>query len=519
MSIEATAVINRMSNLSAAEVAAITTFVDAEVANGNWTLYDEFYCFALNSIDALTGFFALTATAVNDPIHTILEGYVLNGSTQRINTNFNPIVEGVNYVQDDALYGALVHTATPDTGNNTLIGMAFGNPHSMIQDNSSTDLVFDINMNSWLSASGDGVESDTLYIVERTGASSVEIFRDGSSLWSSIGVPSTGLPDSDFWIGSRGANGQYLDCIVSTFIVGAAIGFNQSAHNINVRALLINLAPCVTNGGRAEETGLKTWCWGNVTIPAPPTNEFYDEGSGNQFKTDTEDPTDQRQIFNDGNQIKFDLLNTNKRAEISTQLWPVQHSEGTEEWFGWRYIFGNSYAIDQFEWLCWQVHHGQSGDSPQIEILIGKEGHYEGSAEGEILIKNGTIDKLYPIGIIPVADTVLDIVVHVVWGDENDGLLKIWMNDEVVYNFQERTIYAAYPWGGNAKWGIYKWPWDNQTNRDLSAAQGITHVETFIGALRQITRLDSDPNYLDDEYNIVRPRPLQISSTRRIFNL
>ena len=92
-------------------------------------------------------------------------------------------------------------------------------------------------------------------------------------------------------------------------------------------------------------------------------------------------------------------------------------------------------------------------------------------------------------------------------GDAEDGLLQIWINDVSVYDEKKiRTVYSHAPWGGNAKWGIYKWPWMVQAKVDLSAAQGITHVETFMGPLRMITRHLGDPDYGVDSYSEVRPR-------------
>ena len=55
---------------------------------------------------------------------------------------------------------------------------------------------------------------------------------------------STGLPAISIFIGAFDNNGttqNFLIGTASTFIAGAAIGFNQSAHNTNIRALLTTL--------------------------------------------------------------------------------------------------------------------------------------------------------------------------------------------------------------------------------------------------------------------------------------
>jgi hypothetical protein len=84
--------------------------------------------------------------------------------------------------------------------------------------------------------------------------------------------------------------------------------------------------------------------------------------------------------------------------------------------------------------------------------------------------------------------------------------LQVWINDKKVYDKQVATIYSDYPWGGNAKWGIYKWPWRNAERVQQSLDQGITHLETFMGPLRMITRKPGDVDYLKDSYSEVRPR-------------
>ena len=43
--------LNRMSSLSQQETDAITVFIEGCVADGNWDLLDEFWCFALNDTD------------------------------------------------------------------------------------------------------------------------------------------------------------------------------------------------------------------------------------------------------------------------------------------------------------------------------------------------------------------------------------------------------------------------------------------------------------------------------------
>ena len=59
---EAQAVIDRMTGLTVPQSDAIAAFVDAEVANGNWALTDEMYCFALGATNGVRGWKAINGS-------------------------------------------------------------------------------------------------------------------------------------------------------------------------------------------------------------------------------------------------------------------------------------------------------------------------------------------------------------------------------------------------------------------------------------------------------------------------
>ena len=130
-----------------------------------------------------------------------------------------------------------------------------------------------------------------------------------------------------------------------------------------------------------------------------------------------------------------------------------------------------------------------------------------GDVAGKILVvNNGNKYDYNDTGITPVAGQKLNIVIHVIWADASTGLLEVWIDDVNVYNKQVSTIDPDYPWGGNAKWGIYHHEWRNGEDVQKTLDQGITHVETFLGPLRVITRYPGDPDYGKDSYELVKPR-------------
>ncbi|MBU2974657.1 PKD domain-containing protein [Zobellia sp. B3R18] len=272
---------------------------------------------------------------------------------------------------------------------------------------------------------------------------------------------------------------------------------------------------CSVGGKTAGETGEKVWCWGDISFPS------WSGSSGVSFSNKQlyiDSQCDEQQVTKSGNRLKFKVNpkspNTgswcsedyNIRAEIRTEPWNVRHPKGTEEWFGWSYTFGNSYVIDKNnEWLFFQVHPGVSGKSPHTELMVNREGQYGGQA-GEIYVINHVNYPDYvATGIVPKAGETIDIVVHAIWGDSSNGLLQVWINGQKFYDQRTKTIYDSHPWGGNAKWGIYKWPWRDGNKVQESVQQGASEIETYLGTIRMITRRPGDSEYGTDSYSQVAP--------------
>ena len=272
---------------------------------------------------------------------------------------------------------------------------------------------------------------------------------------------------------------------------------------------------CVTSGGFANDIGLKTWCWGDVPVSAGgPENYSFSDG---QLSVGVE--CNLNQVSNLGQQLRFNLdLNKpvaewcrndfNLRAEVSTSPWLVNHPVGTEEWFGWSYTFGDNYKIDlNNSWAFFQVHEGTTGETPLISLWSVRENGPGSGKAGELHVVNASGDKsIYaPTGIMSEAGKTVKIVVHVIWGLEEEGLYEVWMDDIKVYEKVGGTVRASNPVGGNAKFGIYKWGWRDQASVDSSIQQGIDHLETFMGPLRIITRKTDDPEYGKNSYDQVVP--------------
>ncbi|WP_175416259.1 heparin lyase I family protein [Aggregatimonas sangjinii] len=296
-------------------------------------------------------------------------------------------------------------------------------------------------------------------------------------------------------------------------VVGTPLPHGEIAYTSGI----VDSVGCRTSGGLANDSGLKVWCWSDVNIPEYTGQQGVAFSDG-QLKVDSE--CDERQVTIVNGQLVFSLdpsspppgkwcaKNFNMRAEIRTVPWHVNHKKGTEEWFGWSYTFGSDYIIDkETPWLFFQVHPGIQNVAPQMALWVIKKNQFNGHEAGEIYVVNTANNTEYqPTGIIPEAGETLNIVIHAVWDDAANGLLQIWLNGVSVYDRQVATVFDKYPWGGNAKWGIYKWRWANADDVKKSRQKGVTKLQTSMGPLRMITRTPDHPAYGKNAYSTVMPQ-------------
>ena len=83
---------------------------------GFWTRMDLFYVFGVHTNDAGEALInwvdpgTFDGTAVNSPTFTIYDGFAGDGSTSYVDSNFNLLSDGTNYIQDDASVGIYLRT-------------------------------------------------------------------------------------------------------------------------------------------------------------------------------------------------------------------------------------------------------------------------------------------------------------------------------------------------------------------------------------------------------------------------
>ena len=279
--------------------------------------------------------------------------------------------------------------------------------------------------------------------------------------------------------------------------------------------------PCNVGGGKANETGAKVWCWGGIQLPnySSKTTTFMDGqlGIDNECNVQVSNVGDELRMYVDPDAPApqgWCNNSFNLRAELLTRPWNVDHPAGTEEWVGWTMRFGDNYKVDNSgtggNWIFWQVHEGTIGASPLLSMQIDQRSG-GGFDYGELMLSNASQpignnnNSNYGTNIIPVAGQTLKIVIHVIWGDDSNGLWEVWVDDVLKHSVQGRTVRAADPVGGNMKFGIYAHKWRNASGVAASLAAGVTEIETFLGPLRIITRRPGDSEYGKNSYDEVSP--------------
>lgn len=147
-------------------------------------------------------------TAVNSPTFTQYEGFV-GGATKYLNTNYNSLTQGVNYVLNSATLGAYVRTTT--IGTYSILGTSDGVNESYINPRLNYDTVgrFYCRINqatyTYKVASGD---TKGMLIAARVGANAIDGYKNGTDLNCSGNTEvSTSLQNRNLYLLAINANG------------------------------------------------------------------------------------------------------------------------------------------------------------------------------------------------------------------------------------------------------------------------------------------------------------------------
>lgn len=99
----------------------------------------------------------------------------------------------------------------------------------------------------------------------------------------------------------------------------------------------------------------------------------------------------------------------------------------------------------------------------------------------------------------PRAGVWYDFVLHVVWDTESGGagLTEFWINGHQYYSATGGNTFESpenkdHPYGAMLKLGMYHGSWRNQEAIDTSRAEGVDHLEVFMGPVRILSRQDGN---------------------------
>jgi hypothetical protein len=168
---------------------------------GIWSKLDTFGVFATdgNSDFALIDWKRLTQyTAVNSPTFTTNDGFLSNGTSSYIDTNYNPSTSGVNFTLNNACFGGVRNTATDIDG--FFVGCSVLLVNCLKARRSTANRINQTNLNS--SPSGN---FENFYFVGLHRNSSSEVAYGYNNTIVTAVSSSTLIPDANQWI-LRAAN-------------------------------------------------------------------------------------------------------------------------------------------------------------------------------------------------------------------------------------------------------------------------------------------------------------------------
>lgn len=205
------------------------TLMRALRSDGILSLLDVLYIFATDGSSDFATLNWITpslykCTKVATPTFTTNEGFDFNGTTQYLDTNWNPATNGVNYTINDCSYGAHVNDTNSNTGR---VDFGCDNGTSFISfaaHNSSTEGRFRINdaVNTQ-----PGVTTEKFFQVKRLGVANPRKFLYKTGVLAlSNNDASIAIPSFNIYIGATNASGTaslFCNREISMFFAGSSL--------------------------------------------------------------------------------------------------------------------------------------------------------------------------------------------------------------------------------------------------------------------------------------------------------
>jgi hypothetical protein len=180
---------------------AFNTFYIALKAMSLYTKFDRLWVLA--NEDATAALMCLVslqnATAVAGPTFTAGQGYAGNGTTQYINTGFNPSTHGVNYTLNSAMLG--FYSRDTATGGRDIGGTDAATREAQVISNFWDNTAYcAVNQNTGAGfASGANANGAGLYLGTRTASNAIALYKNGASL-ATAATASSALPNCNMYV-------------------------------------------------------------------------------------------------------------------------------------------------------------------------------------------------------------------------------------------------------------------------------------------------------------------------------
>ncbi len=221
----------------------MAAFIDSQVASGNWDFLDCFQFYGMDTeANALIDWIGTSdGINVNGTTFVANNFFSPDGVTKFINSGFQPLTDGTNFVQDSGLMGAYLVAHRSDGSLATGLQAAGGVRRTQIRETAG-DIVWSIN-DGTNNPSGDIYIDESFYLARRTGVANSELFRNGVSISTNVTV-SISIHDFAIYVGAQNNGGSTtfpMDCDLSCFVVGGNNSFDQEDFFDNLLIMLQTL--------------------------------------------------------------------------------------------------------------------------------------------------------------------------------------------------------------------------------------------------------------------------------------
>ena len=243
-----------------------------------------------------------------------------------------------------------------------------------------------------------------------------------------------------------------------------------------------------------------------------------------RFYIDPQDPWPPSEPTSHEGNFRAEIYESYEFHTGDTVSWAPDKPLRTEEWIGWSYYFPADFIAGETASTKFLQCHVGTGAAP-IDLRLWNPTEYpnypEGRCAGETC-DEFVLHRFFPddgmdaevaiTDVKPEAGQWYDFVLHVVWDTESSGtgLTEFWINGVQYYssaggNTFENPENKDHPYGAMVKLGMYHGSWRDSDAIQASLAEGVDHLEIFMGPVRILSRLEGD-HLGADGYECVAPK-------------